>query len=55
MSALTKLAEAFLWPGTKLCQYFGVEPTEDMGLMRSFINTLIWLPLGITVIYYCVR
>ncbi|GHA51684.1 hypothetical protein GCM10008927_16410 [Amylibacter ulvae] len=53
MSLLNTLADAFLWPDTKLCLYFGIKPTDEMGLMRSFLNTLVWLPLGLLVAYYC--
>jgi len=52
MPLLSRLADIFLWPGTKLCAYFGVPPTDDMGLMRSFLNTLVWLPVGLIIIYY---
>jgi hypothetical protein len=51
MAFLSKLGELFLWPGTIMCRYFGVEPTEEMGLMRSFFNFLFWLPLGLIIIY----
>jgi hypothetical protein len=43
------LANIFLWPGTKLCEKIGVDPTADMGLMRSFFNFMIWLPVGLLV------
>jgi hypothetical protein len=47
---LMKFADALLWPGTFLCKRFGVDPKSDMGLMRSFFNFLIWLPLGLIVV-----
>lgn len=44
---LMKLADAFLWPGTYLCKHFNIDPKSDMGLMRSFFNFMIWLPIGL--------
>ena len=41
--------EAFLWPGTKVCEYFGIQPTEEMGLFRSFINSMIYFPLIVII------
>jgi hypothetical protein len=51
MAILTTLGNLFLWPGTVMCRYFGVNPESDMGLMRSFFNFLFWLPLGLIGIY----
>lgn len=48
---LMKLANAFLWPGTFLCKQFNVDPESDMGLMRSFFNFLVWLPIGLIVAF----
>lgn len=44
---LVKIADTILWPGTYLCDRFGINPKSDMGLMRSFFNFMIWLPLGL--------
>lgn len=37
------LADYILWPGTKICEYLGVEPTSDQGLIRSMFNMLVYL------------
>lgn len=38
-----KLADAILWPGTKMCERLGVDPESDAGLMRWMFNTLFYL------------
>ena len=38
-----KLADIFLWPGTKLCERLGVDPNSDAGLIRWMFNTLFYL------------
>lgn len=35
--------DLILWPGTKVCEYLGVDPTADAGLIRWMINTLFYL------------
>ena len=47
---ILKIADAILWPGTYLCERFGMDPKADMGLMRSFFNFMIWLPLGLIAV-----
>lgn len=37
------VANAFLWPGTKLCEKMGIDPKGDAGLIRSMFNMLIYL------------
>jgi hypothetical protein len=51
MSILLALGNLFLLPGTLMCRYFGMNPEDEMGLMRSFFNFLFWLPLGLIVIF----
>lgn len=43
--------EILLWPGTKLCQLFGVEPEKDMGLIRSMFNMLVYLPVMLVILW----
>ncbi|WP_323006198.1 hypothetical protein [Pseudorhodobacter sp.] len=38
-----KFVNALLWPGTKICQWLGVDPTADAGLIRSMFNMLVYL------------
>jgi hypothetical protein len=37
------LAEMFLWPGTKLCEFLSVDPEGDAGLIRSMFNMIVYL------------
>lgn len=45
------LSEAFLWPGTKVCQRLGVDPESDAGMIRWLINTLVYLVLSLIVMW----
>ena len=49
-----KLSDAFLWPGTKVCEHFGVNPEADAGLIRWFINTLVYLVVSLAVVWIVV-
>lgn len=44
------LSEAFLLPGTKICQLLGVDPEADAGLIRWMFNTLIYLVLSLIIV-----
>lgn len=35
-------AELVLWPGTKFCEYIGIDPTSDAGLIRWMFNSLVY-------------
>lgn len=48
---MEKIADAILWPGTKMCEFFEVDPKGELGLLRSFFNMLFWLPLGLIVVW----
>ncbi len=37
------IAELILWPGTKVCQFLGVDPESDAGLIRSMFNMIVYL------------
>jgi hypothetical protein len=37
------LADLLLWPGTKVCERLGVNPTDDAGLIRSMFNMIVYL------------
>lgn len=45
------LAEAILWPGTKVCEKLGVDPESDAGLIRWMINTLVYLCVGLVIVW----
>lgn len=46
-----KLADAFLWPGTKLCERMGVDPESDAGLIRWMFNTLFYLFVLLAILW----
>jgi len=48
------LSEAFLWPGTKVCERLGVDPKADAGLIRWFFNTLFYLVVGLIIVWIIV-
>jgi hypothetical protein len=41
------LSEAFLWPGTKVCERMGVDPEGEAGLIRWMVNTLVYLVVSL--------
>jgi hypothetical protein len=47
-----KIADALLWPGTKICEWFGVDPKADAGLIRSMFNMIIYLTVILTVTWF---
>lgn len=46
-----KLAKAFLWPGTKACEYLRVDPEGEAGLLRWLVNTIVYLVLSLIVVW----
>ncbi|MGP6088808.1 MULTISPECIES: hypothetical protein [Antarctobacter] len=48
------LSDAFLWPGTKVCEKLGVDPEGEAGLLRWMVNTLVYLVLSLTVVWVLV-
>ena len=45
------LTKMFLWPGTKICERMGVDPEGEAGLIRWMINTLVYLVIGLIVVW----
>lgn len=37
------VSQIILWPGTKICEFLGVDPEEDAGLIRSMFNMIVYL------------
>lgn len=48
------LSEILLWPGTKVCERLGVDPTSDAGLIRWMINTIVYLVVSLIVVWIVV-
>ncbi|MGB7317341.1 MAG: hypothetical protein WBC85_05170 [Planktotalea sp.] len=47
-------AEMVLWPGTKICEKMGIDPSSDAGLIRWMINTLIYLVVALIIVWIVV-
>jgi hypothetical protein len=47
---LIKIVNALLWPGTFMYKRVNIDPEADAGLMRSFFNFLVYLPIGLIVV-----
>ena len=43
--------DILLWPGTKICERMGVNPEEDAGLIRSMFNMIIYISVGLTIVW----
>ncbi|SDW09874.1 hypothetical protein [Litoreibacter albidus] len=46
-----KVTEFLLWPGTKICNLLGIPPADDMGLIRSMFNMLVYLCVLLPVLW----
>ncbi|WP_293440309.1 hypothetical protein [Planktotalea sp.] len=49
-----KISDMVLWPGTKICERLGVDPTGDVALIRWMINTLIYLVIALIFVWIIV-
>jgi len=47
-------SDVILWPGTKVCERFGVDPKSDAGLIRWMINTLVYLVVALVIVWVIV-
>ena len=47
-------SDYILWPGTKVCERLGVDPTSDAGLIRWMINTLVYLIVALALVWVIV-
>jgi len=45
------LTQAFLWPGTKVCERLGVDPEGEAALIRWMVNTLVYLIASLIVVW----
>lgn len=45
-------ANLLLWPGTKICEHLGItEEADEARLARSMFNTLVYLIVGLGVLW----
>ena len=49
-----KFADMVLWPGTKICEKMGIDPSSDAGLIRWMVNTLIYLVVALLIVWVVV-
>ena len=42
MLILRTLLMVFIWPGDRFCERLGASPMEDSGMLRGFINSIVW-------------
>lgn len=42
MAVLHTLLHAFIWPGDRFCAWVGTDPMLDSGMLRGFINSIVW-------------
>jgi len=45
------LSEAFLWPGTKVCERLGVDPEGEAALIRWMVNTFVYLVVSLIIVF----
>lgn len=45
------IAQAILWPGTKVCMHFGIDPEGEGSLVRWMINTLVYLFVSLAFVW----
>jgi hypothetical protein len=48
------VADALLWPGTKICERLGVDPESDAGLIRSMFNMIVYLTVFLPIVWFIV-
>lgn len=46
------VTDIILWPGTKICELLGVDPEGDAGLIRWMFNTIIYLIVGLGIMWF---
>ncbi|SPJ24313.1 hypothetical protein [Palleronia abyssalis] len=49
---MMSLSKMFLWPGTKFCEYFSLDPQSEAGLMlRWVVNAMFYTAIGLIVVW----
>ena len=44
--------DALLWPGTKICEKLDIsEESDEARLARSMFNTLVYLTIGLAIVW----
>lgn len=42
MAVLQTALNVFLWPGNRFCAWLDTSPADDSGMLRGFINSVVW-------------
>ena len=42
MAILRTMLAVILWPGDQFCRMTGQDPREDSGMLRGFVNNIVW-------------
>lgn len=45
------LSDYLLWPGTKVCEYFWIDPKGEAALIRWLVNTLTYLIVSLLIVW----
>jgi hypothetical protein len=48
------ISDVLLWPGTKICERMGVDPSADAGLIRSMFNMIVYLSVLLAIVWIVV-
>lgn len=46
-----KLSDYFLWPGTKVCGHYGIDPKGEAALIRWLVNAMVYLVVSLLVVW----
>ena len=42
MSLIKAVLKIIIWPGDQFCRMTGQNPREDSGMLRGFVNNIVW-------------
>ncbi|MGB0410319.1 MAG: hypothetical protein ACPGFA_01925 [Pikeienuella sp.] len=54
MKFLKMLGAIIIWPGNRFCAAVGQDPREDNGMLRGFVNNIVWGVPIIALIWYAI-
>ncbi|MGB0506318.1 MAG: hypothetical protein ACPGGK_08985 [Pikeienuella sp.] len=54
MRYLDYLIAIIIWPGDKFCRVVGQKPREDSGMLRGFVNNIVWGFVCVVILWYAI-
>ena len=51
MTTLHALLNIILWPGDRFCAQIGASPQQDSGMLRGFVNSIVWGLVTVIVLW----